>query len=165
MKTGRRSDVSIRVGSCRGLQLRPSVQTLRCLLYWQKRIRSPYSLAELLKILTFWPLLERACLAVWEGHYAGQRARGRAGSLGAGWLPPSWLLSSSWQRLTPGSSSPCPRCCPWASPTKAAGSPGSCRPRTMTLGRRWTLSSIRSTRCDGFCPRSRPPSCLLVVLS
>lgn len=93
---------------------------------------------------------------------------GRVTMLGRGLvegLVPSRLLSSSWQRLTLGSSSPCPRCCPWASPTKVAGSPGSCRPRTMTLGRRWTPSSIRSTRCDGFCPRSRPPSCLLVVLS
>ncbi|KAI2540510.1 sequestosome 1 [Homo sapiens] len=45
-------------------------------------------------------------------------------------------------------------CCPWASLMKAAGSPGSCRPRTMTSERLWTPSSIQSIprRCDHFCP-------------
>ncbi|PNJ18591.1 SQSTM1 isoform 5 [Pongo abelii] len=51
-------------------------------------------------------------------------------------------------------------CCPWASLMKAAGSPGSCRPRIMTSGRLWTPSSIQSIprRCDRFCPPLlRPP--------
>uniref|UniRef100_A0A452VIS9 ZZ-type domain-containing protein n=1 Tax=Ursus maritimus TaxID=29073 RepID=A0A452VIS9_URSMA len=50
-----------------------------------------------------------------------------------------------------------PRCCPWASRMRAAGSPGSCRPRTTTSGPHWTPSSIPSTRCDGFCPLVLPP--------
>uniref|UniRef100_A0A2K6T6A4 Sequestosome 1 n=1 Tax=Saimiri boliviensis boliviensis TaxID=39432 RepID=A0A2K6T6A4_SAIBB len=63
-------------------------------------------------------------------------------------------------------------CCPWASLTKVAGSPGSCRPRIMTSAQLWTPSSIRSIlhRCDCFCPPlllSPPPlvchSCVKLV--
>ncbi|KAF6281418.1 sequestosome 1 [Rhinolophus ferrumequinum] len=54
-------------------------------------------------------------------------------------------------------------CCPWASLTKAAGSPGSYRPRITTLELLWTPSSIQSTHrhCDRFC--SSVPSLLFVA--
>uniref|UniRef100_A0A8C8TWU9 Sequestosome 1 n=1 Tax=Peromyscus maniculatus bairdii TaxID=230844 RepID=A0A8C8TWU9_PERMB len=52
-------------------------------------------------------------------------------------------------------------CCPWASLMKAAGSPGSSRPRIMTSELLWTQFSIQSTlrRCDGArtqAPRPTP---------
>uniref|UniRef100_A0A8C8ZDN8 Sequestosome 1 n=1 Tax=Prolemur simus TaxID=1328070 RepID=A0A8C8ZDN8_PROSS len=60
-------------------------------------------------------------------------------------------------------------CCPWGSPTKVAGSPGSSRPRITTLELLWTPSSIQSThhRCDHFrsplCPPFWSHSCVELV--
>uniref|UniRef100_A0A2K6FMR1 Sequestosome 1 n=1 Tax=Propithecus coquereli TaxID=379532 RepID=A0A2K6FMR1_PROCO len=60
-------------------------------------------------------------------------------------------------------------CCPWASPTKAAGSPGCSRPRVTTSELLWTPSSTRSTHrpCDRLRPPLRPPvwshSCVALV--
>ena len=67
--------------------------------------------------------------------------------------PPHSCCYSLWQKLIPGWLSPSPRCYPWGSLMKAAGSPGFCRPRIMTSGLPWTPSSIQNTHhlCDDVC--------------
>ena len=54
------------------------------------------------------------------------------------------LIANVLQRQTPDWWSPCPRCYPWASATREAGWPTSCRPRPVTSEPRWTPSTTPS---------------------